>query len=63
MSRIADPFAAAKALKAAATPFLAAYEAQDSEIPDSGLDDEQVKHVTVTLGDIRRLKRAMVWRG
>jgi hypothetical protein len=48
-----------EALVQASTAFLAAYEEQDSAIPDSDLDDEQTKSITVTLGDLRALRRAL----
>lgn len=46
-------------LEAALRPFYAAYQARGEDIPDSDLDDEQVKSVHVTLGDIRRARRAL----
>lgn len=52
----------AKNLKEAAQPFLEAYEKQGCEVSDPDLDDEQPFHLTVTLGDIRKLRRALPWR-
>lgn len=46
-------------LAAALEPFYAAYKKKDSDIPDSDLDNEQPKHVTVTLGDLRRARSAL----
>ncbi len=51
----------AKRLKLAAVPFIEAYTRQMTEIGDSDLDDEQSKHLVVTLGDIRKLQRAVQW--
>lgn len=41
-------------LIAALAPFVAAYEKQHDEIADSDLYPEQPKHITVSLGDIRK---------
>lgn len=45
-------------LLAALAPFLAAYKKRDP-IGDSDLYDEQPVHLTVTLGDLRRVQRAI----
>lgn len=48
--------AALQALAVAVKPFISSYEKQDSAIPDSDLDNEQPKHITVQLGDLRRAR-------
>lgn len=39
--------------------FYASYKKQDSAIPDSDLDNEQPKHVTVPLGHLRHVGRLL----
>ena len=40
-------------------PFVEAYVRDAAAVPDSDLDDEQPRHVTVTLGDCRRAARLL----
>ena len=44
-------------LRAALDPFVTAYRNAADPIGDSDLDDEQPRHVFVTLGDLRRAAR------
>ena len=40
-------------------PFVEAYVRDAAAVPDSDLDDEQPRHVAVTLGDCRRAARLL----
>ena len=46
-------------IRAALLPFVEAYCKAADPIGDSDLDDEQPRHVTVTLGDCRRASRLL----
>jgi hypothetical protein len=50
-----------EAFLSAGRAMLAAYAALGDDIPDSDLDDEQPKHLTIPLGAVRALRRALQW--
>lgn len=59
LAQQADAPTGVQALVEALRPFVNAYQKAADPIGDSDLDDEQPRHVTVTLGDCRRAARVL----
>ena len=58
-----EVLAFAKELKAAAKPFLEAYDKQHVGLPAVVVQDDQIALLAIEVGDLRRLRQAMAWKG